>query len=384
MKFFILLILMLTAFAFASKYSLSFDSEKTAISTALSDVINVFLVQQKIQFNILIVGTKTKSQSDVINDAIKNIEYGTKINHTSKIIPQNVEESLVIFGDEKLMKNINKQIKFTNFFPKQHKIIIYTKNLKLFNVDEFLSTKTGIYLYEAYFERNITQNADPFLYFLHDTANKIDLVTFEWFTETKCNRISINIINTCSKLELKWKTELKTYKKFHNFYRCKIVAIQLQFSYKDKFNKISGEIFDTLEAIGTKANFSVYRQLKTELVKGKEIYINNVKHLLKLVPQIASDFRPAVHKTQFTTTAFANNKCVAMISKGQLYSSYEKLFLPFDFQTWYWLVFTFFVAFCIIFIVNQMSREIQILIYGASIHFPAFNVIGTFFGISQF
>jgi hypothetical protein len=68
---------------------------------------------------------------------------------------------------------------------------------------------------------------------------------------------------------------------------------------------------------------------------------------------------------------------------GKLYTQYEKLTLPFDFTTWILLWLTFAIAFIVIFIINMLPLEFQDVFYGEGVRMPAFNVVGTFFGIGQ-
>ncbi|KAG5666104.1 hypothetical protein PVAND_017793, partial [Polypedilum vanderplanki] len=143
---------------------------------------------------------------------------------------------------------------------------------------------------------------------------------------------------------------------------------------------ISQPYFEVLEAIGSKVKFSVYRQ-HGKLNNFNIIYKENDK--LKVFPQIFVELVAYTGNKLFGTSVIDNLKYSVILSNGELYSSYEKLLLPFDAITWCLLILTFGIAFITIFIVNHMSRQFQILLYGASIHFPAFNVVGTFFGISQ-
>ncbi|KAG5668377.1 hypothetical protein PVAND_016317 [Polypedilum vanderplanki] len=68
---------------------------------------------------------------------------------------------------------------------------------------------------------------------------------------------------------------------------------------------------------------------------------------------------------------------------GELYTPYEKLLLPFDFDTWMLLIFTFTSALSIIFIINRLTKPIQQIVFGKKVQTPSLNVIGTFFGIGQ-
>ena len=68
---------------------------------------------------------------------------------------------------------------------------------------------------------------------------------------------------------------------------------------------------------------------------------------------------------------------------GELYSNYEKLFLPFDRTTWILLIFTFSVAFGVIFVANRTSKRLQDLIFGQNGRTPSLNVIAISSGIGQ-
>jgi hypothetical protein len=77
------------------------------------------------------------------------------------------------------------------------------------------------------------------------------------------------------------------------------------------------------------------------------------------------------------------NSIIFMISPPEPYSNYEKMILPFDDLTWYYLLGVFCSAFVGIFILNQTPKFFRDLVYGKNVNMPSFNVIGTFFGIGQ-
>jgi hypothetical protein len=68
---------------------------------------------------------------------------------------------------------------------------------------------------------------------------------------------------------------------------------------------------------------------------------------------------------------------------SEKYTNYEKMVMPFDDDTWYYLFITFGVAFFVVFIVNKMPKKYQDLIFGSGVKMPAYNIVGTFFGIGQ-
>ncbi|KAG5669372.1 hypothetical protein PVAND_017259 [Polypedilum vanderplanki] len=71
-----------------------------------------------------------------------------------------------------------------------------------------------------------------------------------------------------------------------------------------------------------------------------------------------------------------------MVTKGEKYTDYEKLLLPFDVTTWILLIGTFCLAFSLIFIINHANRKIQKIVFGDGVSMPTYNVVSTFFGVS--
>ncbi|KAG5673228.1 hypothetical protein PVAND_003292 [Polypedilum vanderplanki] len=150
-------------------------------------------------------------------------------------------------------------------------------------------------------------------------------------------------------------------------------------------NQISGvlenPVYDMFDTIGSKTNFTVYRQDGVEPFNGKVKLIEQKRLILQ--PHVLCNFILFKNSSFHVTTSFNDLKYTMIITKGEKYNSYEKLFKPFNITTWSLLLLTFSIAFIMIFIVNQTSKRIQNLLYGESIHFPTLNVFGTLFGISQ-
>lgn len=65
------------------------------------------------------------------------------------------------------------------------------------------------------------------------------------------------------------------------------------------------------------------------------------------------------------------------------YSSYEKMVLPFDMETWIYLILVFGIGLLAITIINRMPLWLQDSIFGQHVKSAEFNLIGTFFGIGQ-
>jgi hypothetical protein len=72
-----------------------------------------------------------------------------------------------------------------------------------------------------------------------------------------------------------------------------------------------------------------------------------------------------------------------MITPAESYTNFDKLYLPFDDETWMYLVITFGVAFSLIIIINRLNQQFQDFFYGSKVRTPAFNVVSIFFGVGQ-
>lgn len=70
------------------------------------------------------------------------------------------------------------------------------------------------------------------------------------------------------------------------------------------------------------------------------------------------------------------------VPPGEGYDSYEKLILPFDAATWFWLMFTFGFVFATIFIV-RLNKTVEHFVIGRFVSTPVLNVVRVFFGVSQ-
>ncbi|KAG5668742.1 hypothetical protein PVAND_016669 [Polypedilum vanderplanki] len=277
MKILIFIILISSTFSLNSKLEPSLYNI-SAITTALSDVINKYIAEENLLLNISIFGNQTALENDIIDKTLSKVKYKLRIEHIkeNENKKRGVQNSLFILGQESFLENINKKLTFIHQAPQKHKIFIYIKNLKVFEVVDFL------------FEINRERQIDHFLYFVHDFGNKIDLVTYEWFTETRCNNKTKIIINTFDKLKLKWKKPLEKYEKFRNLHDCKIVAMQFSSSYKDSFNKTKGHAFEV--GLGKCAHICAhFRTSNKKICAYVRTYvrtweIQNMKDTLKIIP----------------------------------------------------------------------------------------------------
>ena len=69
---------------------------------------------------------------------------------------------------------------------------------------------------------------------------------------------------------------------------------------------------------------------------------------------------------------------------GEVYTSWEKLLLPFDWQTWICLGLIFAVAFLVILLIKvSKASSMYDLVIGSNVTTPSLNVVAIFMGMSQ-
>lgn len=92
---------------------------------------------------------------------------------------------------------------------------------------------------------------------------------------------------------------------------------------------------------------------------------------------------PKSTKRYFGTQPYHYEKLVIVVPPGQLYTSFEKLFLPFEIEVWTWIIITFVVVFSTILIVNFLPPFVGDFVFGRNVVTPSLNVWIAFSGLGQ-
>ncbi|XP_070494572.1 uncharacterized protein [Chironomus tepperi] len=215
--------------------------------------------------------------------------------------------------------------------------------------------------------------------------NWFHLVTIEWFTEAACNKPQLVVLNSFNKITRKWNKKLENYEKYQNFYGC-----ELEMGIANKKSDVDGACYgviydddnsyfvakglkpDIFGILSMKLNFTpVLVPLENETVKV------NVFFMMIRIATLTIDYWMQM------TSSFLQVQDLILTTPGDLYTPYEKLWLPFDDTTWMLLLLSFLISFISIFTINQLPEFIRVRVYGENIQTPAINVITTFFGLAQ-
>jgi hypothetical protein len=208
------------------------------------------------------------------------------------------------------------------------------------------------------------QNIIRFSYFIVKANENIKLLTFEWFTPRACNTIQINEINFYDKNKFKWRFQLKIEEKFQNFHKCRFQRLKISYFDDSIINNIAMDGFSTL------GNATLDFQTSENDSLNRDFFI--IGDMLNTY----SDYN------HFTSVIFFETY-VLVVPPGQLYTNYEKVFLPFDYDTWLCLIATFAGAFLLTSLISLMPQKVRDLLYGTGVYTPSFNIISIFFGMGQ-
>jgi len=242
-----------------------------------------------------------------------------------------------------------------------------------------------------------------YAYFITNDGNTVTLSSIDWFSPFGCNRPYVKKLNIFHKKLIKWKSKLKNYEKFLQYYGCELVML-LPIPAEDlTIYHVAGYATLTpngiiptgispkiLEIAANQYNFKAgYRtvDMDPEWILRQEMDFLRVKSnpLFYDKPFLYfQTFALHVYNVELRASNVITNLNVYMfVTPAEKYTPYEKFFLPFDLETWILLGSTFLLTFIIIFVINCLSKSTKNLVYGHKVETPIWNVISIFFGVSQ-
>lgn len=303
------------------------------------------------------------SQSAII--FCQRIEFLKCLQQKSKLINQSHKDMkfLVVFGHEFFITNSTLSSSRNNSLKEIESFQNYKGSSKAHNLRQFMKY--------TIVQKSLNTNfglIGQFQYFLIATKRNILLATIEWFSELTCNHYPVlRVINSLNKRTGNWIKKLENFKKFRNFYGCKLIYLHIDG--KTKQDLLSASLFDIL---GQKGNFEAVHVYTDS---DGDFHIGNV-HL-----HLFSHMDPEATTTQHITSTFTSFTLEFYTTPGELYTSYEKLLMPFDKTTWCLLIVTFCLFYIIILFLNILPPCGHILINSKMIITLGLNLTGIFFGV---
>lgn len=218
-----------------------------------------------------------------------------------------------------------------------------------------------------------------------NNSDELQLQTLEWFSESKCDEEQISVLNSYDLNDQQWIEPLHITEKFKNFFGCKL--------------KVASSIFKlSFLDEGLKYNFGTQNPMIQKILPQRAAFEENFSQVFgqrgNYTIEFVKEDAPIVHIFHYTTifrdtelkhftSAFFQEQYTFAIPPPEIYSGYEKFLIPFDIYTWFGIITTFIIAFCMILMINRMSIAMQEIVYGENNNEATLNILRIFFGVSQ-
>lgn len=371
------------------------------MSQVLKDVIDVYYISRGIEFDFFIFkDTQSMKTETILNEILSNINERFKYKlynyDESSCIFQPIYHQIIIF-----IGSIQSLICFTE----QFKIIVHQNQINnIAIIEESLVPELNKFHSKINRLNLLSSSIFQHTNFIINYSEWIELSRFEWFTPNSCNFPNFTLMNLYHKSIKQWNRPLSMTKKFVDFQGCELVlmmpvlrslidpniwgyAVAIEGSRTYKVHGIIPKIF---EIASKKYNYKDEYQpvrphyeisfISNPLVDNIEpIHINGTYR----EPNVCIEFIDKRLISQFVfiryTVPFAEISRKFLITSSELFTSYEKLYLPFDLKTWILIVVNLFVVFILTFMNKKLSTMFEDFIYGTS----ALKVLRMLFGVPQ-
>jgi hypothetical protein len=342
--------------------TLNFDPNLPSIQS-LSEVIDTFFIKQKLKFDFCVIGLLTQQVGDIIDGVRRKLStepIQLLTNITIKVL------NCTDCANELKLENPS------IIFSEAHQLQV--QNLSTF-YDQIDRTNAKFLFYIYGTAKNLQINFNHFFLIDSIESNKIFLKTYDIFED--CGQGFV-LINTFDKKTLNWNKNLENYEILQNFFGCIMFTSAYDFFASLEFYSIPYEV---AKMVGRRLNFTVV-ETDWDFVPLDENFYFTTKFVLTSYGHFILNLVVDVimNNEQAFTTSFESMEMTFLITPGDSYTNFEKLYLPFDYETWKFLFIVFICAFLSIFIINRMKRSIQDVIYGRKVRNAGINIVSVFFG----
>jgi hypothetical protein len=348
-----------------------FDASSSPLSTAFKDLTNKIFTNES--FDIILYGDPTDYSKKAMDQFLSqknstvNLMHLNEINETEIIKWTRLEPAIFIIRTIQQAKTF-----FNNFRlpiktqPKNYKFLIFIEEIK---DEKFLNEIPREKLTRKF------PHLSHHSFYIVESSRKVQLFTLSPFRENACENYEYVEVGSFSKNKKIW-NKLKIEEKFKKFHKCLVIWRASILSPKS-WNPF---INDFLNIVAEKGNLTPFVQWD---LPSSEFVPKDGKTLKYHADFIVTPLIATSWKMIHVTSTFGEVFYVFVLTPGAKYSSYEKMLLPFDPDTWMFLSITFSVAFCVVFALKIMPRKLRNNVVGSRVTQPSYNIMGTFFGISQ-
>jgi hypothetical protein len=356
------------------------------IAPAISQIVYKFYANRSENFDFIIFGNETKTLSDIAEKVMKSTEVPYRV---IEIEPNEnemkVNQSAIFFFKSVISyKNFQTRLVLNNQYPKKLNFLVYieeeTNNFTALAPQKPL--EAPIFLQSCFVIKK-------------SNSKMVQLLSFAIFYEKKCNGGYISPINFFFASTKTWMNSNFFPTKFNNFNGCELTVAfshpqTLIFDVTNptpgKYH-ISGYGITFIDQIAKSLNFKCkyFPALRSGFSYGKHssrkklwdvfIFANSLRKVQSLKQTSYNLIEYGFSTPGFATHSFTTVDYIVVISQPSPYTPFEKIFLPFEVEVWYSLIFTLLFAVVVIIALKCLPKYMQHFTFGSKVKTPVLNLL---------
>lgn len=348
-------------------------NRRSLMPQAIGGVIEEYFVKNSVNYDVIRCSNQSGYESDVMEMVTREKREVSSTEIKSGNVNRITQSAIIICDSTLSLSNFNEKIMLTNKSPKLLNFLVVVENATAEDFAKMSSNTSGISRYQS---------------FLIETKENFKLKAFSWFTKHQCGEQQMVEVNRFSKKTLTWKFSTFFSTEIRDFHGCKLSigvlypaqpASDVDFDVNDPTNssfKVWGYNVEIVEALKSHLNFDIsFRSVKVEDIKTASVIYDYV--------MLTYSLNSFLNKPYYTTSTFVLKEWLILVPPGDTYTGFEKLFLPFSFETWICFIIVTLIALIVICIVKLLPRPIQNFVFGRNVKTPILNLMIAFFGGGQ-
>lgn len=261
--------------------------------------------------------------------------------------------------------------------------LFHVQNGTLENVNKILNTMWKLSIYN--------------IIVLFEDKDVVSLISFTPFTSLECGVSKPVIVNQMKDGQF-LNTDVFFRKKFKNLFNCgvKIAASEstpslMGTKHSDGSYSYHGYDYKLITLLSKLMNFKIDLDFTSKTGSWGEIFENgsSTGTIRKLMDGeadliVGNLFLMATRmKYMSNTLSYLSIPVVLIIPPGQSFSSFEKLFKPFQTTVWIYVIVIILIGFIVIFITKSQNKSVQHFVFGEGVSYQHLNMLLIFVGGSQ-
>lgn len=326
---------------------------------AIKSIIDGYFSRNVPSIELIIYNEGSKNSRKIV-DIVEKLLRLEKSSTTIKLTINSgnlklTASSIVVFASLKSFLQVYKQITWQSYGFKRLRHLVYIYGADTKKLAFFPSFSDISYL-------------DRVDILANEGENSINLYSLFLFGENHCDENKIRRINTFERSTKQWQNSNMFMEKYKNFFGCKVkfcdksLKVEPTMNIFTKYFKFTRVVDPKCNEFGFRENSNASFQYRYHFTLGFNVVFNlsRMGHVIH------------VEERQF------------FIPPGELYTSLEKMMLPFDLTTWILIGVTFLNATVIILVLQLCPLRVQRVFFDNGRSQPIVNLVEIFLSGSQF